>query len=80
MCIKFNTVSSMPLASLCLYPLYTAKQPWASVYISRGGGSKCRLEMKKRKAGKEGGRWLIFKMEMGHLTLLALWDISTPAP
>lgn len=71
----------MPLASLCLYPLYTAKQPWASIYISSKWRVKVQVRNEKARAVKEGGRWLIFKMEMGHLTLLALlWDISTPAP
>lgn len=60
----------MPLASLCLHPLYTAKQSGASVYISSESRVKVQVRNEKVRAGKEAGLWLIFKMETGHLTSL----------
>ena len=47
----------MPSASLCLYPLYTAKQAWASVYISSKWRVKVQVRNEKARA-REGGRQL----------------------
>lgn len=44
----------MPSASLCLYPLYTAKQSGASIYISSERRVKVQVRNEKARAGEEG--------------------------